>query len=72
MMSKIIWKTEEDDKLEMIRSIRESECYPIINRGGLWYDLLTKAEKDELLQWYQDWLDAPETGIIPEKPSWLK
>ena len=71
-MGKITWISEDDAKLVEIRSRRKSECYPIINRGGLWYDLLTKAEKDELLQWYQDWLDAPETGIIPEKPSWLK
>ena len=71
-MGKITWISEDDAKLVEIRSRRESECYPIINRGGLWYDLLTKAEKDELLEWYQAWLDAPETGIIPEKPSWLK
>lgn len=57
---------------EAITIRREEECFSVINRGGLWYDLLTEAEKDELLQWYQDWLDAPETGIIPEKPTWLK
>lgn len=63
---------DKERQAMVIRFRRDEECFPVINRGGIWYDTLTKAEKDELLEWYQAWLDAPETGIIPEKPSWLK
>ena len=55
-----------------LRQRRETECFTIINRGGLWYDLLTGAEKSELLDWYQAWLDAPQTGVFPITPAWLK
>lgn len=68
---KIKWKSSDESLLENIRSRRASECYPIINRGGLWYDMLTEQEKTELLEWYHAWLNATETLIIPEKPTWL-
>lgn len=55
-----------------IRLRREAECFRIINRGGLWYDLLTSQEKDELLHWYLAWLDAGETRLVPDMPKWLK
>ena len=55
-----------------LRQRREEECFSVINRGGLWYDLLTGVEKAELLDWYTAWLDVTLTGIIPEKPVWLK
>ena len=55
----------------IIRSTRERECFPVINRGRLWYNLLTPEQYGELNKWYKDWLDAPETGIIPAKPKWL-
>lgn len=56
---------------EEIRIRRELECFPIINRGLLWYETLTKEQLDELRVWYQAWLDATETLIIPDKPEWL-
>lgn len=59
-----------EERKEVIRALRFS-CFEIVNRGGLWYDRLSLAEKDELLLWYQEWLDAPETGVVPEKPQWL-
>ena len=43
-----------------------------MNRGQFWYDALTQNEKDEIREWYQKWLDAPETMKIPEAISWLK
>lgn len=54
-----------------IRRRREKECFPIINRGKLWYDRLTLTQLFELEIWYQEWLDAPETGCIPSLPQWV-
>lgn len=53
------------------RKRREVECFPIINRGQLWYDTLTKDQLSELKTWYQAWLDGTNTQTIPEKPEWL-
>lgn len=55
-----------------IRARRESECFPIINRGELWYNNLTDMQKAELAEWYAAWLNAPETLKIPTRPEWLK
>lgn len=57
--------------IKMLRRQRESECFPIINRGALWYELRTEEEKNELREWYQKWLDVTETLVVPEKPNWL-
>ena len=54
-----------------IRYRRERECFPVINRGSLWYDSLSSEQKAELTDWYHAWLDAPETLVIPVKPSWI-
>lgn len=62
---------DNDIKLSNIRFQRETECFPVINRGELWYAKLTTEQKSELASWYQAWLDAPQTGIIPAKPEWL-
>lgn len=56
---------------ELIRVMREKECFPIINRGQAWYNLLSYEQSQELDKWYIAWLDAPETGIIPKTPEWL-
>lgn len=66
-------KTEDaaTEKKNEIRSHRLTQCFPIINRGKFWYDKLTEEQNTELSAWYQAWLDAPETGSEPEKPSWL-
>jgi hypothetical protein len=62
----------EANVLEMIRLNRQSECFSIINRGKLWYDILTAKQIEELDEWYKAWLNAPETLIEPDKPIWLK
>lgn len=62
---------EHDRLVETIRERRQIECFSIVNRGEVWYNLLTTEQKAELQQWYEAWLDAPETLIIPEKPHWL-
>lgn len=54
-----------------LRARRLSECFPIVNRGALWYDKLTEEQRSELSVWYEAWLDAPETGIAPETPAWI-
>lgn len=54
-----------------IRERRERECFPIVNRGFLWYDRLTTKQLNELDDWYQAWLDAPKTRVIPAKPDWV-
>lgn len=55
-----------------IRTQRDAECFPFINRGPLWYAKLAESQIAEMNTWYNAWLDAPETGIVPEAPSWLK
>ncbi len=62
----------EEQDLKDIRFRRETECFPYINRGALWYDLLTNEQKEELKLWYQSWLDVTETKEIPTRPEWLK
>lgn len=59
------------DEAEEIRRRREKECFPIINRGKLWYAHLTIEQYNQLNDWYHKWLDAPETKIIPPFPSWI-
>lgn len=58
-------------ELAVIRQRRETECFAYINRGVLWYGLLTDEQKTELADWYLSWLDAPETRTIPAPPVWL-
>lgn len=58
-------------ELTIIRRRRETECFVYINRGELWYGLLTDEQKAELANWYLSWLDAPETRTIPAPPVWL-
>lgn len=70
----VLYTAEElqERKLTKLRSQRETECFPVINRGQLWYDTLTEAQKTELKVWYLAWLDVTETFIIPITPEWVK
>ena len=61
----------EQIQLYNIRSMRETECFSVVNRGQLWYDKLSDEQKQELSEWYEAWLDAPETKVIPNKLSWI-
>lgn len=54
------------------RRTREKECFPVVNRGKVWYDTLTAEQEDELKQWYKEWLDVTETKVKPTKPEWLR
>lgn len=57
--------------LSFWRRRREKVCFPIINRGQLWYDSLTDVQKVELQTWYKSWLDITKTYTEPAKPIWL-
>lgn len=59
-------------KANEIRALRVIECFPIVNRGVLWYEKLTEEQKLELSLWYEAWLDAPATGKVPALPEWIK
>lgn len=62
----------EEEKIKAnIRKRRENECFPYINRGRLWYNKLSDTQLSELARWYEDWLNATETKIIPKTPLWL-
>ena len=54
-----------------LRRRREDECFSVINRGALWYDRLTDAQRAELDEWYDAWLNVTETKVVPKTPDWL-
>lgn len=58
-------------ELAVLRGRRASECFPVINRGKLWYDRLTNEQEIELSDWYNAWLDVTETKEIPVRPAWI-
>ncbi len=55
-----------------LRARRAMECFPIVNRGALWYEKLTEEQRSELSVWYEAWLDAPATGKAPALPDWIE
>lgn len=57
---------------KVIRERRQIECFNFVdNRSQLWWNHLSNEQKEELNKWYEAWLNAPETKVIPEKPSWI-
>ena len=62
---------KQNSKLYDLRRRRETECFPIVNRGQLWYDTLTEEQKAELKEWYIAWLDVTDTLVVPNKPNWI-
>lgn len=62
---------ENKQLLKELRYQREKQCFPIVNRGELWYGQLGAEQKEELNVWYQNWLDVTETKVVPVTPSWL-
>ncbi len=57
--------------LDKLRQRREEECFPVVNRGVLWYESLGEERRAELRQWYRAWLDVTLTKTVPDKPAWL-
>jgi hypothetical protein len=62
---------KEKEEKDEIREARKRICFPVINRGALWYEKLSEQRKEELAAWYEAWLNAPDTMEMPEAPSWL-
>lgn len=65
-------KLDGERALNELREQRQIECFPIINRGELWYNSLTSAQITELSEWYNAWLNVTETKVIPTKLMWIK
>ena len=63
---------KDENEKELLRVRRLKECFPIINRGDMWYKTLSEEQEKELNVWYKAWLDVTETKIVPNMPSWLK
>lgn len=56
----------------VIRERRKIECFNFVdNHSQLWWNHLSNEQKEELNKWYEAWLNAPETRVIPKKPSWI-
>ena len=68
-MLKGLYKVQ-DPALQM-REARSKVCFPVINRGKLWYDRLSPLQLGELKAWYQAWLDAPRTLEYHKETAWL-
>ena len=74
---KLVYDIEQAQKIQNnyrkneIRARREKECFSYVNRGTLWYNKLTPEQDIEFQNWYDAWLEAPETLIIPKKLEWL-
>ena len=65
-------RLEKEELIKLLRNERKQVCFPIINRGKLWYDCLTNEQLAELKNWYWDWLNVTTTLVIPVTPLWLK
>lgn len=63
---------DDERELEELRGRRTVECFEYINRGELWYDMLTEEQLAELDEWYKAWLNVTETRVVPDRPEWLK
>lgn len=57
--------------LDYFRQKRAQICFPVVNRGELWYKRLTPEQIKELEEWYQAWLDITDTKIVPNTPKWI-
>ena len=62
---------EEALKKEL-REERARICFPVVNRGTVWYKTLTEEQRAELESWYDAWLRVTETLVSPETPVWVK
>lgn len=67
-----LYELKAEEEKAALRDQRGRVCFPVINRGELWYEGLSETQRAELAVWYRAWLDVTETGIVPEAPAWLK
>lgn len=64
-------ETKHNYMQEYYRRRRAEVCFPVINRGQLWYEHLTAVQVTELNDWYEAWLEAPDTLSEPVAPEWI-
>ena len=62
---------DETDLLYNLRKLRHFTCFPVVDRGTLWYNDLTDEQYKELKHWRQLWLDVTDTYVVPVSPSWI-
>ena len=73
VLSQQRYQEDTSEEIEArLRGLREELCFPIVNRGQLWYDTLDDNQLAELEVWYKEWLNAPRTRNEPVKPDWLE
>lgn len=60
-----------DEQKNILRRLRKNRVFPIINRSQMWFNSLNEQQKQDIQTWYQEWLDAPNTLVIPKRPNWL-
>lgn len=65
-------ENQENALKDDLRTRREKECFSFVNRGQLWYGMLTVKQIAELTAWYKAWLKVTETKVVPERPAWLE
>lgn len=71
VLSDIPYEERKARNAYRLRKKRERVCFPVINRGKLWYDALSETQIQELNQWYAAWLNVTETLFEPALPTWL-
>ena len=64
-------QSENELQIQELRQRREVECFSIINRGKLWYELLSDNEIQTLNEWYLAWLRVTVTLRVPRRPKFL-
>lgn len=62
----------DETEKQNLRNRRQTECFAFVNRGQLWYAMLSVKQLAELTVWYKDWLKVTETKVVPERPAWLE
>lgn len=62
---------DETDTVYNLRKLRYYTCFPVVDRGKLWYDDLSDEQYEELRVWRQKWLDVTETLSVPVTPDWV-
>lgn len=67
----VLRPNREEERLDRLRVERERTCFPVVNRGAVWYNRLTPEQQAELQAWYQAWLDVTKTGVMPKTPKWV-
>lgn len=72
--SNFAFRDRLDDESEVeynLRKLRYFTCFPVVDRGQLWYNDLTDEQYSELKDWRQAWLDVTITYVVPTTPSWV-